>query len=191
MRILPTLLATWAAACALPTLACENLPPTVQKCGRLIVKGDKALAVFPIRNEPATWNWQRRATPENEQEFRWMAEIGACNASGAFEPREYGFGASVYRIRDATPRFGKLSELLATTRISVFRRSEVPGTTTYRFIKPESSYAFEKEGYVAVGVGGKQAIGDLTKGKPGYALLTVDTPDAGQSLTCLTKIDYE
>lgn len=191
MRILPILVASWVAASALPALSCEKLPPTVQKCGRLVVKGDKALAVFPIRNEPATWSWQRRATPENEQEFRWMAEIGTCNASGAFEPREYGFGASVFRTRDATPRFGTLAELLRTTRISVFRRSEVPGTTTYRFNKPESSYAFEKEGYVAVGVGGAQAIADLTKGKPDFALLTVDTPDPGQSLTCLAKIDYE
>lgn len=191
MRRIVKVLASWAAACALPALACEQLPPTVQKCGRLIVKADKALAVFPIRNEPATWSWQRRSTPENQQEFRWMAEIGTCNASGAFEPREYGFGASVYRTRDGTTRFGTLAELLRTTRIAIFRRSEVPGTTTYRFIQPESSYAFEKEGYVAVGVGGKQAIGDLTQGKPGYALLTVDTPDPGQSLTCITKIDYE
>lgn len=191
MRRIVMFLASWAAVCALPALACEKLPPSAQKCGRLIVKGDKALAVFPIRNEPATWSWQRRSTPENQQEFRWMAELGACSASGDFEPREYGFGASVFRARDATPRFGKLSDLLGTTRISIFRRSEVPGTTTYRFSKPESAYAFEKEGYVAVGVGGRQAIEDLTKGRPGYALLTVDTPDPGQSLTCLTKIDYE
>jgi hypothetical protein len=137
------------------------------------------------------WRWLRAATEDNRLEYRWLAEFGGCLGDNLFHIGEYAFGVQLFKFPGEQERSGMLPALLRTAQRDFVRRSQESQRVTYSRIEGADVFADYQDGSVVVGVRGKSSIAMLASDKPGYALLTVDIPDEGQSYSCVTKVNYQ
>jgi len=170
--------------------ACDLDHPTNSTC-RVTSDSSSVVAEFPLSNVPFVWKWHRSSTPQNNLEFRWIAEFGSCSPEGTFVPGEYGFGASIYRFQGQTEVSGMLAGLLKEAQKDVTRRSTSGNGVNFAVVNGGLIDASLAEGRVVITARGTVALQALTRDHSPVAMLTFQSPDPDQSYSCVAKVEYK
>ena len=170
-------------------IGCERNPSASLIC-RVSVTGERAVASFPLVEPPFVWRWSLDTTPDNGLEYRWIAEFGNCSDRGEFEIGDYAFDVQLYKLAGRREQTGMITDLLRYAQKDFVRRSQVANRVEYSRIDGASVGGNYKDGLILVDVQGKP-VDQLLRGRPKYALLTVNVPDPKQSYTCITKVEYK
>jgi len=169
--------------------ACACDLPAVPLCA-VTVEAGQVVASFPILKPPFVWHWLRPETKDNDLEYRWQVEFGNCTPERKFEFGEFSYGVQLFKFPGGVARSGQLPTLLKQAQ-HTFMRRQLEGNRTVYSVVPGMEVSSRVDGAILeVTANGRDQIAQLLAALPKHALLTVNSPEAGASYTCLTQVQY-